>query len=138
VTKPVTDPRTLALALLAIPASVIVTVAEASGQFGPWEIPIGLLILLVTLSYEESIPENFLGSGAFSIMCGAGVLFVTGVFIDAWIGDLSHASARMTAGTRNWLMVGAWLAFSCLIFLGRSRLRAALKSTASPSPSQGS
>lgn len=108
--------KSLALALLAIPAGAIVTVTQAEGGFGPWEIPIGALIIFVTLAYENSISDRLLETAAFSIMLGAGLLCSFGFIIEIAVGSSSSLS-------KDWCLVISWTSFSVAAGLVRPWLR---------------
>lgn len=75
-----THRKGVALALLAIPASAIVTVAEnESTRFTPWEIMIGLLIVSLCLAYRSEVGTSLFELLAFAIMLSAGVVFLVGM-----------------------------------------------------------
>lgn len=104
---PDTQRKGVALALLAIPASAIVTVAEnESTRFTPWEIMIGLLIVSLCLAYRSEVGSSFFEELAFSIMLSAGVVFMVEMPLELWLDARGDAFRHQW---RDWFIFTTWL-----------------------------
>jgi hypothetical protein len=115
----------LSLALLALLTSAVVVMSRGNDYFSLWDSMVGLIIVLVAAAYRQEISTDPIYYRlAFSLIVGAGLLFIVGPFVESAIyyadpvinynGPLLLTPDKLEY---DLVFVGIWAFFAVLVFI---------------------
>lgn len=121
------------LALLGVLAGVIMSALYADGAFEYWDVLPGVFVFSMLLAYWRQVGEGFWVDLCMALMGGAGILMITGFFVEPLlIGKQPEMPARtvlelqtLSIETANWqtnrnnTLAAVWTGYAALVLGAR-------------------
>jgi hypothetical protein len=118
----------LSLALLALMTSGVVVMTRGNDYFSLWDSVVGVIMLSVAAAYRHEVGIDPYYRLAFSLIVGAGLMFVVGPFLESAIyyvhPDIAYEGPLLqTPGKLGYdgVFVAVWLSFAALVYFTLAR-----------------